>query len=142
MQSMNWHRADLKNNNYKCSAREEKRRRIVFANTGAPALQPLFTYFVCFHGCFVHVRKCHDQQSHFEDGQICTRIRGTAARPLNITLFHDRLCETQTPEPSPRKPPDALCPHDVPSLVTPESSITHVDQKSPQAPRLTTRRHL
>ena len=48
-----------------------------------PVFHPTVTFFACATGCFVHVCKCLVlTSSHiFEDGQLCSWIAGTAARP-------------------------------------------------------------
>ena len=48
---------------------------------------PPVTYFVCPTGCSVHARKCFvlTNNQSLEEGQISTRVGGTAARPLNTS---------------------------------------------------------
>ena len=57
-----------------------------------PLFQPPVTYFVCATGCSVHVRTCFVLASshNHEAGQICTRIGGAAASPVNKTK--KKLC--------------------------------------------------
>ena len=73
----------------------KKRHRVVYAKTRAPAVSATCHVFRLLHWMLCsrpHLLRPSQQATVFESGQMCTRIGGTAARPLFFVWFRSHRC--------------------------------------------------